>query len=87
MAARSVTPVDIDALLSANVKRRQGARCQVCTALEELAPATRDKLVGALVDKNRYTAQGLATVLTELGHGMSRSPVERHRRGDCRAGR
>jgi hypothetical protein len=76
--------VDIDKLLSANVKKKSGTKCMVGSALAKLDSATKAKLVAAIADHDRFTAQGIASVFTSLsGLEMSRSPVERHRRGDC----
>jgi hypothetical protein len=75
--------VDIDALLSANTKTKPGGRCMVGTVLAKLDKPTRTKVEQALDDRERFSADGLAAVFTGLGYEMSRSPVERHRRGQC----
>jgi hypothetical protein len=78
--------VDIDALLSANTKTKPGGRCMVGTVLAKLDgldKPTKAKLMAALADRERFSADGLAAVFTGLGYEMSRSPVERHRRGQC----
>lgn len=75
--------MDIDELLNANTKAKPGGRCMVGTVLGKLDKPTRAKLEAALADRERFSADGLAAVFCALGHEMSRSPVERHRRGQC----
>jgi hypothetical protein len=75
--------MDIDELLNANARKKSGTKCMVGSALAKLDAATKAKLVAAIADRDRFTAQGIASVFTELGPEMSRAPVERHRRGDC----
>ena len=58
------------------------------TSVTELVAADKDKptkakMEAALADRERFSADGLAAVFTGLGYEMSRSPVERHRRGQC----
>lgn len=77
------TTVDIDALLGANTRSKPGGRCYVGDALARLDPDTAAKVRDALADRGRYTATGLAAVFSQLGEPVSRSPLERHRRGDC----
>lgn len=74
---------DIDALLAAHVKPKPGGKCMVGLALAKLDTPTRAKVVAALADRERFSADGLAAVFCGLGHDMGRSPVERHRRGAC----
>ena len=75
--------MDIDALLNANVKKKSGTACMAGVALAKLDKATRAKVEAALLDREHYTADGIASVFTALGSEMSRAPVERHRRGQC----
>lgn len=75
--------MDIDELLNANQKKKSGTACMAGVALAKLDKATRAKVEAALADRERYTADGIASVFTALGSEMSRAPVERHRRGQC----
>ena len=75
--------MDIDKLLAANGKARPGGKCMVGVALGKLDKPTRTKVEQALDDRDRFAADGIAAVFKALGHDMSRSPVERHRRGAC----
>jgi hypothetical protein len=78
--------VDIDELLSVNTRAKPGSKCMVGVALGKLGPIgepTRTKVEQALDDRDRFAADGIAAVFKALGHDMSRSPVERHRRGAC----
>jgi hypothetical protein len=75
--------VDIDALLSVNTRAKPGSKCMVGVALGKLDKPTRTKVEQALDDRERFAADGIAAVFKALGHDMSRSPVERHRRGAC----
>ena len=76
---------DIAALLAQHRKAKRGSRCLVGIALERMEgdPDTRTAILAAMADRDSFGAEGLAKVFTSLGYEMSRSPVERHRRGDC----
>ncbi len=82
-----VKPVDIDALLAANTRKRPGTRCVVCLALTQLDPATRNAIEAAMADTKRFAAAGLVNVLDGLGYAVGRSTVERHRKRECVASR
>lgn len=76
--------VDIDAILAVNQKGRPGTKCMVGLALGRMDDDTvRDKVVVALADRERFSADGLAAVFKQLGFDMSRAPIERHRAGRC----
>jgi hypothetical protein len=76
--------VDLDALLAANRKQAPGPRCSVCRALAAMDEPTRAKMQAALDDGEGYSGESLGKVFTALGHRMTGSPVDRHRRGGCR---
>ena len=76
-------PLDLDALLADNRRQRPGTGCTIGVALAQLPAPTATKVRAALADKDGYSATGLVAILRALGYKASRSPIERHRRGDC----
>ena len=72
--------IDLDALLREAMPKQTGYQCRVCAALELLDDSIREQVRAAINDRNTYTAQGMANVLTALGHKLSRASLERHRR-------
>jgi hypothetical protein len=77
------TGVDIDAILAANVRKRAGGTCTLCTALAEMPADWRAKFEAALDDRKRYSSQSLLDAFERIGVTLSRNVVDRHRRREC----
>lgn len=75
--------LDVDAILAANTRARPGGKCGIAQVFARMDAATVNKLTAALDDQDGFAASGLVRSFIALGHAMSRSTVERHRRGDC----
>jgi hypothetical protein len=78
-----VKPVDIDAVLAANTRRKPGGVCIVCRIVATMPADVQAKLEAAFDDRERYSAPSLTNVFTQLGHQVGRSSVERHRNREC----
>ena len=69
----------------AEATRRPGTLCTVGRVRAGLNDADRVALDDALGDP-RVSAQQIMRALRAEGHEATRSPLERHRRGDCACG-
>lgn len=67
--------------IAANV-RQQGPRCTVANLLPRLSKAEVKDLDAALGDPT-IPATAIAQGLTAVGHKVSHSSLQRHRRGQC----
>lgn len=83
MSKAKSTGVDIDAILAANVRKRAGGTCTLCTALAEMPADWRAKFEAALDDRKRYSSQSLLDAFERIGVTLSRNVVDRHRRREC----
>jgi hypothetical protein len=75
--------VDIDAILAANVRKRVGGKCNVCTALAAMPDEWRDKFEAALADTERFSASSLIGAFDRIDVTLARGSIERHRRREC----
>ena len=64
---------------------RPGPRCNIAKLLDGIPPDERPDYVAALADEN-LSAVTIVRAFGLEGHAIGRSPVERHRRGDCACG-
>jgi hypothetical protein len=62
---------------------RPGPRCHVGRVFDHLTEADRKTLEEAL-SSERYSARAISGALRLRGLTVSRSSIERHRRGECR---
>ena len=69
----------------AEATRRPGTLCTVGRVRDALNDADRAALDAALADP-AISAQQIMRALRAEGHEATRSPIERHRRGDCACG-
>ena len=72
-----------DAIAAATQK--PGTLCTIGRVRDALDDADRAALDAALADP-KITAQQIMRALRAEGHEATRSPMERHRRGDCACG-
>lgn len=75
--------IDIDAILAANTRKRQGGTCSLCTALAEMPADWRAKFEAAIADRKRYSAQSLIDAFERIGVTLARNTIDRHRRREC----
>lgn len=61
----------------------KGPKCYVWIVLESFQGADREALEAALEPNSGWTATALLTPLRDEGHNLSKSSIERHRRGEC----
>lgn len=61
----------------------QGPRCHTWLLLESLPEDERAALAAALLPDSGWTASALAALLRDEGHVLSKSSIDRHRRGEC----
>jgi len=64
---------------------KPGPVCTISRLMAALAPGERPDYLAALADPN-ISAAALSRAFNMEGHKVSRSPIERHRRGDCACG-
>ena len=64
---------------------RPGPRCTIAKLLDGIPPADRPDYIAALADEN-LSAVTICKAFAMEGHSVTRSPVERHRRGECACG-
>ena len=64
---------------------RPGPRCNVAKLLDGIPADERPDYVAALADEN-LSAVTICKAFGMEGHAITRSPVERHRRGECACG-
>lgn len=70
--------------LSTYPKRgQQGPRCHTWLLLDSLPDDEREALAAALQPDSGWTASALSLLLREEGHHLSKSSIDRHRRGEC----
>lgn len=69
----------------AEATRKPGTLCTVGRVRAGLTDADRDALDAAFADP-KIAAQQIMRALRAEGHEATRSPIERHRRGDCACG-
>ena len=70
--------------LSTYPKRgRQGPRCHTWLLLESLVDDEREALAAALLPDSGWTSSSLSSLLRDEGHSLSKSSIDRHRRGEC----